>query len=331
MASERRKRPASSRGSPQGASSSPTHCSHPSRTRPRRRDTRREAHERLARTITDPRKQPLIERWPLRVPTRRSPGPSRGSRWSGSAGERPARRASSPALRGGDAVRRNRPTLVSAVQVGDLLVRRRRCHRMPLALLEQLLTELGPGLERATTLYTMANGSWNDVKKVGPLLDRALETPRATPSSAWRSARSGPGPPCCPATSRTPSLPRTARSRTGRRTRRARAVGTLPRSVVRPGPGRRRAGRTPPISWSEIAHGGPHRRRGGHTSSHTWSDQTWIGDLEAARTSLHRELDRFLQRGHASGTWEIHTDLADLEFRAGRWAQASTHAARLRR
>ena len=54
--------------------------------------------------------------------------------------------------------------------------------------------------------------------------------------------------------------------------------------------------------------------------------QTWMGDLEAARTSLHRELHRFLQQGHASGTWEIHTDLADLEFRAGRWARASSHA-----
>jgi hypothetical protein len=40
--------------------------------------------------------------------------------------------------------------------------------------LERIQADLGPGLARATTLYVMANGSWNDLTRVGPLLERAL-------------------------------------------------------------------------------------------------------------------------------------------------------------
>jgi DNA-binding CsgD family transcriptional regulator len=197
-----------------------------------------------------------------------------------------------------------------------------------LALLGRLHAELGPGFERATTLYTLANGSWNDVTKVGPLLDRALEEAAGDPllgveigeNRAWAALLSGDlanavayadgaivladeleGPERLGPLRGALSVGALASTALGQN-----ASDLLARGIALEGL----------LTEGEL--GTPRAMLG--------RIQTWMGDLEAARTSLHRELDRFLEQGHASGTWEIHTDLADLEFRAGRWAQAAAHA-----
>ena len=197
-----------------------------------------------------------------------------------------------------------------------------------LALLEQLLAELGPGLERGTTLYTIANGSWNDVTKIGPLLDRALEEAAGDPllavqigeERAWAALLSG-------------DLANAVASADG-----AIELADELAGPERLGPlrgvlsARALAGAALGQDATELLQRGI-ALEGLLTEGEVGTPramlgriQTWMGDLEAARTSLHRELDRFLEQGHASGTWEIHVDLADLEFRAGSWAQASLHA-----
>ncbi len=197
-----------------------------------------------------------------------------------------------------------------------------------LALLERLLAELGPGLERATTLYTLANGSWNDVTKVGPLLDRALEEAAGDPllgaeigeNRAWAALLSG-------------DLGNAVASADG-----AIELADELEGPERLGPlrgalsARALAGAALGEDASDLLGRGI-ALEGLLTEGELSTPramlgriQTWMGDLEAGRTSLDHELDRYLEQGHASGTWEIHTDLADLEFRAGRWARASSHA-----
>jgi DNA-binding CsgD family transcriptional regulator/tetratricopeptide (TPR) repeat protein len=54
--------------------------------------------------------------------------------------------------------------------------------------------------------------------------------------------------------------------------------------------------------------------------------QTWRGELDLARETLHEELDRVLDRGHDEMTWEVRTVLAEAEYRAGNWQSAAQHA-----
>jgi len=50
--------------------------------------------------------------------------------------------------------------------------------------------------------------------------------------------------------------------------------------------------------------------------------QMWAGDLDAARETLNEELDRYLEEGHETASWEVRTIIAELELRAGRWGDA---------
>src|SRR5439155_8963806 len=54
--------------------------------------------------------------------------------------------------------------------------------------------------------------------------------------------------------------------------------------------------------------------------------QTWAGALDTARETLHVELDRFVDQGREVLTWEVRADLAEVEYRAGRWQLADQHA-----
>jgi len=54
--------------------------------------------------------------------------------------------------------------------------------------------------------------------------------------------------------------------------------------------------------------------------------QTYAGDLDGARATLESELHRFEEQGRETATWEIQNDLAQIEYRAGRWNVAMDHA-----
>jgi DNA-binding CsgD family transcriptional regulator len=54
--------------------------------------------------------------------------------------------------------------------------------------------------------------------------------------------------------------------------------------------------------------------------------QTWTGALDSARETLEIELDRRLEAGYETLTWEVRADLAKVEYRAGRWQLATEHA-----
>jgi DNA-binding CsgD family transcriptional regulator len=54
--------------------------------------------------------------------------------------------------------------------------------------------------------------------------------------------------------------------------------------------------------------------------------QMWEGALDAARDTLQVELDRYLEQGHESASWEVRAHLAEVEYRAGRWRLAAGHA-----
>src|SRR5687767_1598758 len=54
--------------------------------------------------------------------------------------------------------------------------------------------------------------------------------------------------------------------------------------------------------------------------------QLWEGALDAARDTLHVELERYLEQGHESASWEVRAYLAEVEFRTGRWRLAAEHA-----
>ena len=54
--------------------------------------------------------------------------------------------------------------------------------------------------------------------------------------------------------------------------------------------------------------------------------QLWGGALDAARDTLHVELERYLEQGHESASWQAREYLAEVEYRAGRWGLAAEHA-----
>jgi DNA-binding CsgD family transcriptional regulator len=54
--------------------------------------------------------------------------------------------------------------------------------------------------------------------------------------------------------------------------------------------------------------------------------QLWEGALDEARDTLQVELERYLEQGHESASWEVRAYLAEVEFRAGRWQRAAGHA-----
>jgi DNA-binding CsgD family transcriptional regulator len=54
--------------------------------------------------------------------------------------------------------------------------------------------------------------------------------------------------------------------------------------------------------------------------------QLWGGALDAARDTLHVELERYLEQGHESASWQVREYLAEVEYRAGRWGFAAEHA-----
>ena len=52
----------------------------------------------------------------------------------------------------------------------------------------------------------------------------------------------------------------------------------------------------------------------------------WEGAINVARDMLQVELERYLEQGHEAATWEVRADLAEVEYRAGRWQRAVAYA-----
>ena len=52
---------------------------------------------------------------------------------------------------------------------------------------------------------------------------------------------------------------------------------------------------------------------------------TWTGELDAARLTLESELARYREQGHETPRYEILAHLADVEYRAARFARAAQH------
>ena len=51
--------------------------------------------------------------------------------------------------------------------------------------------------------------------------------------------------------------------------------------------------------------------------------QIWSGELDDARSTFAHELGRWEEQGRDTATWEIRSDLAEIEYRAGRWQLAA--------
>jgi len=190
---------------------------------------------------------------------------------------------------------------------------------------ERLLAALAPGPGRAYTLYGMASASWNDVTRIRSLLARALEEVGADRLTrayihadlAWAALWA-----CDPELAiswadaaleiadelEEPGLLRATLSV------RAMAVGVLgldathllERGISQEGT----------LDYNEL--GTPRICLG--------LQQTWAGALDTARETLHVELDRFVDQGREVLTWEVRADLAEVEYRAGRWQLADQHA-----
>jgi DNA-binding CsgD family transcriptional regulator len=190
---------------------------------------------------------------------------------------------------------------------------------------QSLLAELAPGPGRAFTLYGMASASWNDVTRVRSLLTRALEEvgdDRLTRAYihaelAWAALWA-----CDPELAIAwadaalengdeldePGLLRATLSV------KAMAVGVLGRDatdLLERGISQEGA-----LDYNEL--GTPRICLG--------LQQTWAGAFDAARETLQVELDRFVDQGREVLTWEVRADLAEVEYRAGRWQIADQHA-----
>ena len=186
---------------------------------------------------------------------------------------------------------------------------------------EQLIADLEPGPGRAYALYTLAVMSWHDLPRVKDLCTRALnEAGDDLQTRSWVLAELawatlwG----CDPAAAIPLAEKALAISR-------PEDVGQL-RSAL---PVRALAGFMLGQDMSA------HLERGmslddalGYGDLSTpgiclGRQQLWIGDIDTARQSLQDEFDRYVDQGHEALSWQVRTDLAEVEYRAGRWSLAN--------
>ncbi len=190
---------------------------------------------------------------------------------------------------------------------------------------QRLLEELEPGPARAHTLYRMASVRWDDVTRVTSLLTRALDEvgddrlthahiltelawaalwacdPRASTSWADAALEIAEG----------LDEPLPLRTALAIKAMVAGVLGHDTNSLLERGISLEGA-----LWYNELS------------TSRTCLGrlQTWAGALDSARGTLEIELDRRLEAGYETLTWEVRTDLAEVEYRAGRWQLAAQHA-----
>jgi DNA-binding CsgD family transcriptional regulator len=188
----------------------------------------------------------------------------------------------------------------------------------------QLLAELEPGPVRARVLYAMSFMSWNDLPRVKALLERALEEVgednllRALilGDLAWVEFHA-----CDPTSgiSRAQAAVELVdRTKKQFALRNALAVLAMSEAVLGRDPAdhlARGISEEGALAYGEV--GAPRACLG--------RVQMWEGALGSARDTLSVELERYLEQGHESASWEVRACLAEVEYRAGRWQLAAEH------
>jgi DNA-binding CsgD family transcriptional regulator len=192
-------------------------------------------------------------------------------------------------------------------------------------LCDRMLVGLEPGPRRAYVLYKSATTSWNDVRRVHESLTRALDhvgddrllRSRVLAELAWASlwrldpeSASSWGDAAIELAEELdhPDVLRVALS--------ARALAgfvmghttihVLERVISLEGPKMGVEEATPPRACLGML-------------------QMWAGELDSARQTFEVELNRYLDHGQETATWEVRALLGEVEFRAGRWRLAAQH------
>jgi DNA-binding CsgD family transcriptional regulator len=192
-------------------------------------------------------------------------------------------------------------------------------------LIERMLAESTPGPGRAQTMYSVSFMSWNDVPRVKGLLEQALEEVGKDHyirglilgDLAWLELKA------CDPTSAIPwaraAVELADEPNDAFVLRNALAVLAIAEAVLGRDPADlldRGISEEGVLAYGEV--GTPRTCLG--------RLQMWEGVLDAARKTLHVELERFLEQGHESASWEVRAYLAEVEYRAGRWQLAAGHA-----
>jgi DNA-binding CsgD family transcriptional regulator len=189
---------------------------------------------------------------------------------------------------------------------------------------EAMLAELEPGPTRAQTMYAISYMSWNDGPRVKALLERTLEEvgesdplrAQILADLAWveldRDPRSA-LPLACSAVALADvgDDPFALRNALSVQALAEAVLGRDPAELLARGISEEGA----------LAHGevGSPRTALGRT-------QMWQGALDSARDTLVADLERYVDQGHESASWEVRAQLAEVELRAGRWQVGSRHA-----
>jgi DNA-binding CsgD family transcriptional regulator len=189
---------------------------------------------------------------------------------------------------------------------------------------QRLFEQLEPGPGRAHTLYRMASVSWNDVTRVTGLLTRALDEvgddhlthAHILTELAWAALWA-----CDPPASTSWAdaaleiaegldEPLPLRTALAIKAMAAGVLGHDTNDLLEYGISLEGA-----LWYNELS------------TSRTCLGrlQTWAGALDSARGTLEIELDRRLEAGYETLTWEVRADLAEVEYRAGRWQLAGKH------
>jgi DNA-binding CsgD family transcriptional regulator len=202
---------------------------------------------------------------------------------------------------------------------GDVAGARELCDRM--------LVGLEPGPRRASVLYKTATTSWNDVRRVHESLTRALDDvgndrllrSRVLAELAWASLwRLDPASAISWGDAAIElaeefdhpdvlGVALSARALAGCVMGHS-TINLLERAISLEGPAMGVAEATPPRACLGML-------------------QMWAGELDSARETLDVELNRYLDHGHETATWEVRGLLGQVEFRAGRWRLAAQHVA----
>ena len=190
---------------------------------------------------------------------------------------------------------------------------------------ELMLAESMPGPARARTMYSLSFMSWNDLPRVKELLEQALEEAGEDDyirglilgDMAWVEFGS------CDPTSAIPWAQAAVELADALNDpfvlRNALAVLAMAEAVLAHDPAdllARGISEEGALAYGEVTT--PRICLG---RLHLWE-----GALDAARDTLRVELERYLEQGHESASWEVRAYLAEVEFRAGRWRVAAEHA-----
>ena len=190
---------------------------------------------------------------------------------------------------------------------------------------ERMLAESMPGPARAQTMYSVSFMSWNDLPRVKGLLEQALEEVGGHDyirglilgDLAWVEFDA------CNPTSAIPwaraAVELADEVNEPFVLRNALAVLAMAEAVLGHDPAdllARGISEEGALAYGEVAT--PRTCLG--------RLQLWEGALDAARDTLHVELERYLEQGHESASWEVRAYLAEVECRAGRWRLAAEHA-----